>query len=268
MTDRVNVIIDNGIANIRLTRPDKMNALDLAMFDSLIDAGNRLKADNSVRAVVLSGEGPAFCSGIDTATFADPAAGEATLEHLLGGGRTERGANVAQNVVMVWREVPIPVIAAVHGAAFGAGFQLALGADIRIIAPDTKLSVMEIKWGLVADMGAYALLPRLVRDDIARELTFTGRIFSGEEAHSIGLATRLSDHPYKNAITLAKDIAAKSPDAIRAAKRLFDTALVNDTASVLAAETAEQMALLGSPNQREAVAAALAKRPPQFHDPE
>lgn len=268
MTDRVNIIIDNGIANVRLTRPDKMNAMDAAMFDALIDAGNRLKTDNSVRAVILSGEGPAFCTGIDTTTFADPATGEATLNHLLGGDRTERGANLAQNAVMVWRDLPVPVIAAMHGAAFGAGFQLALGADMRVVAADTKLSVMEIKWGLVPDMGAFAILPSLVRDDIARELTFTGRIFSGEEAHKFGLATRLSDHPYKNAIALARDIAGKSPEAIRAAKRLFENAGTADTKTILAAETAEQMALLGGTNQREAIAAASAKRPPEFHDPE
>jgi enoyl-CoA hydratase/carnithine racemase len=180
--------------------------------------------------------------------------------------RTEGGSNRAQHAVMVWRELPVPVIAAVHGVAFGGGFQLALGPDIRIVAPDTRMAVLEIKWGLVPDMAGLVLLRGLVREDVARELTYTGRIFSGEEALALGIATRVSNDPHGDAMKLAAEIAAKNPDAVRAGKRLFNLAADADQKTILKHETSEQVALIGSPNQIEAVMSNMQKRVASYAD--
>jgi enoyl-CoA hydratase/carnithine racemase len=269
MEDRITIELVNGVADVRMVRADKMNALDDLMFSALVETGDKLKTLKSVRAVVLSGEGKAFCAGLDTSNFGKMASGErrgGNTESLVATGRTPGGSNRAQHAVMVWREIPVPVIAAVHGVAFGGGFQLALGADIRFVAPDARLAVMEIKWGLVPDMAGMVLLRGLVRDDIARELTFSGRIFSGEEAGQLGIATRVSTDPRSEALVLAKEIASKSPHAVRAAKRLLDLAADADQRAILLAETREQVELIGSPNQVEAVMANMQKRAPAFSD--
>lgn len=267
MSDRIKVEMKGGVADVRLVRSDKMNALDDAMFTALVETGERLKTDKSVRAVVLSGEGRAFCAGLDMGNFGKMASGERK-----GGGgvvdtpRTQAGANRAQQAVYTWRELPVPVIAAVHGVAFGGGFQLTLGPDLRFVAPDTKMSVMEIKWGLVPDMAGLVLMRQLLRDDVARELTYSGRIFTGEEAYRLGLATRLCADPRAEALAFAAEIAARSPDAIRAGKRLLNLAAEGDARTVLKAETDEQVALIGSPNQVEAVMANMQKRAANFAD--
>lgn len=269
MEDRIKVEIKGGVADVRMVRIDKMNALDDAMFNALVETGDRLKSEKGVRAVVLSGDGRAFCAGLDSGNFSKMASGERR-----GGGagsivatpRTEGGSNRAQHAVMVWREIPVPVIAAVHGVAFGGGFQLALGADIRYVAPDTKMSVMEIKWGLVPDMAGFVLMKGIMRDDIARELTFTGRIFSGEEAGHLGVATRVTADPRGDALKLAAEIAGKSPDALKAAKRLFALAASADQHAILVAESKEQGALIGSKNQIEAVMSNLEKRAAAYAD--
>lgn len=267
MEDRIKVDIRGGVADVRLVRTDKMNALDDKMFAALLDIGESLKRQAGLRAVVLSGEGRAFCAGLDMGNFAKMASGERRSgSGLLDTPRTPGGANHAQQVVMVWREIPVPVIAAVHGVAFGGGFQLALGADMRFVAPDAKLAVLEIKWGLVPDMAGMVLLRGLVRDDIARELTFSGRIFTGEEALSLGIATRVCADPYAEALALATEIATKNPQAIRGAKRLLNLAADADQAAILRAESVEQAALIGSPNQVEAVMANLQKRAANFVD--
>lgn len=265
MSDRITVTIEGGVADVRLVRADKMNALDDAMFEALITTGERLKTEKGVRAVVLSGEGRAFCAGLDMGNFEKMASGERRGGAGIQGARTPAGANRAQHAVLVWREVPVPVIAAVHGVAFGGGFQLTLGADIRYIAPDTKLSVMEITWGLVPDMGAYVLAPRLVRDDVFRELTYSGRVFTGAEAAALGLATRVCDDPRAEALALAREIAGRNPHAVRAAKRLFALD-PNDGPTVLKAESDEQAALIGSKNQIEAVMSKMQKRAGAFQD--
>ncbi len=260
---------DNGVVHLALARPDKMNALDSAMFDALIDAGERLKAEAGVRAVVISGQGKAFCAGLDMQSFAgmaerhakDGSGGPARTDLAV---RTHGISNAFQHVAMVWREVPVPVIAAVHGVAFGGGLQVALGADLRLVAPGTRMSVMEIKWGLVPDMGGMVLLRELVRADLVRELTFTGRIVEAEEAVRIGLATRLAQDPLAEALALAGDMAGKSPDAIRAGKRLLNASAALDAAELLMRESVEQKALIGRPNQVEAVQANLHKRAPVF----
>lgn len=266
MEDRIRVELKQGVADVRLVRADKMNALDDEMFEALRRTGERLKAEPGLRAVVLSGQGRAFCAGLDTANFGKMASGQRGGARLLQGERTPGGANPPQHAVMVWTEVPVPVIAAVHGVAYGGGFQLMLAADIRFMAADTKLSIMEINWGLVPDMGGMALLRHLVRDDVARELTYTGRVFSGSEAQQLGLATRISDEPYADAMALAREIAARPPKAMRAAKRLMDLAQQADGKAMLLAESTEQAALIGAAEQVEAVRARLEKRPAVFVD--
>jgi enoyl-CoA hydratase/carnithine racemase len=246
-----------------MNRPDKRNGLDLAMFEGLVEAGLGLAADRSVRCVVLSGEGRAFCAGLDFMAFMSSAE---SAPRLLA-GRGESPANLAQRVAWVWQELPVPVIAALHGQVFGGGLQIALGADLRLVHPEAQLSVMEIKWGLVPDMGASKTLLSVVPLDVAKELTFTGRIVSGEEAVRLGLCTRLADAPVPAALELARTIADKSPHAIRAGKRLFNAAPALSVQQAFELETELQVALLGSPAQLEAVQANFERRPPRFDDP-
>jgi len=264
--DRIRVTLEQGVADVRLVRADKMNALDDAMFEALRRTGEQLKTLPGVRAVVLSGEGRAFCAGLDTANFGKMASGQRSGERLLQGERTPGGSNPSQHAVMAWRELPVPLIAAVHGVAYGGGFQLMLAADIRFMAADTRLSIMEINWGLVPDMGGMTLLRGLVRDDVARELVYTGRVFSGAEAQQMGLATRVCADPYADALALAREIAARPPKAMRAAKRLLDLAQHADAKTILLAESTEQAALMGKAEQVEAVSARLQKRPAVFVD--
>lgn len=263
---RVQVEIRDGVADVRLNRPDKLNALDPALFDALIAVGERLSGDAGLRAVVLSGEGRGFCAGLDMESFAAIARGGASG---LGdiAARTHGPANLYQHAALVWRLMPVPVIAALHGAVFGGGLQIALGCDIRLAAPDARLSVLEIKWGIVPDMGGTALMRRLMRADVIRELTFTGRIVAAEEAREIGLVTALHADPRAAALAMAAEIAARSPDAIRAAKRLLNAAEDAGLAEILVAESAAQAALIGSPNQIEAVRANAERRAPAFRDP-
>lgn len=263
--ERVRVRVDaQGVAEVALVRADKMNALDPEMFAAIRAAIAQVRADARVRAVVLHGEGRAFCAGLDKSSLqgiADPQ-GAAGIGDLVP--RTHGLANAWQEVAWGWRELPVPVIAAVQGVAFGGGLQIALGADVRCVHPQAKLSVMEIRWGLVPDMAGCVLLAELVRPDVARELTFTGRVVTGIEALQLGLATRLADDPLADARALAAQIAASNPDAVRAAKRMFKTASPVDAARVLVAEAFEQQRLIGSANQREAVQAALENRAPVF----
>lgn len=273
MSDRVTCVIENGVADVRLNRADKMNALDGAMFAGLAEMGESLKSDPSVRAVVLSGEGRAFCAGLDFGSFQAMAGGRGNSvlpegtdpddPSKLPGRITHQG----QQAVWVWQELAVPVIAAVHGAALGGGCQLALGADIRYVAPDLKMSVLEIRWGLIPDMAGTQLLARLVGLDVAKELTFTGRMVGAEEAVSIGLATRAVDDPRTLALETAHDIAGRSPHAIRAAKRLLNNSSHVSVAEGFAAERKEIRALIGSPNQVEAVQSFFEKRPAKYTDP-
>jgi enoyl-CoA hydratase/carnithine racemase len=269
MGDRVSVSMTDGVADVRLVRTEKMNALDAAMFEALVETSDRLGREKGLRAVVLSGEGRAFCAGLDMGRFAgmqkDGGNGIAGGERRDLAARTHGLANFPQAAVWGWRQLPVPVIAAIHGVAFGGGFQLALGADMRFLAPDARMSIMEIKWGLVPDMAGTPILASLVRDDILRDLTFTGRIFSAQEAASYGLATRICDDPRAAALETAREIAGRSPDAIRAAKRLLNNLSV-DPGPALLAESVEQQKLIGGQNQREAVSANLEKRPPRFAD--
>jgi enoyl-CoA hydratase/carnithine racemase len=242
-----------------------MNALDPAMFEGIIEAGAELARMKGLRCVVLSGEGKAFCAGLDMASFA-----AMNIEGVPGArdltARTHGFANRPQQCAWVWRTLPVPVIAAVHGVAFGGGFQIALGADIRYATADARFSVMEIKWGLVPDLAGTQLMRHLAREDIVRELTYTGRIFNGTEAQQYGFVTRVVDDPRALALETAKDIASKSPDAIRADKRILNDAVTIDAAAGLMAESVEQQRLIGSPNQLEAVMSNLQKRAANYKD--
>ncbi|PXA98414.1 crotonase/enoyl-CoA hydratase family protein [Nostoc sp. 3335mG] len=255
---RVTIAVEGGVADVRLTRPDKMNALDPAMFDAIVVAIAELDAMPGLRAVVLSGEGRAFCAGLDMASMASGGSGIDIMT------RTAGPANIVQQVAWGWRALKVPVIAAVHGVAFGGGLQIASGADIRIAAPDTRLSAMEMKWGIVPDMAGFALWRGMVRGDVLRELVYTAREFDAAEGERFGFVTRLASDPHAEALALARAIAGRNPDAIRAAKRLAGHE--GDAASVLMAESVEQKALMRSPNQTEAVMANLQKRAPVFTD--
>ena len=262
--DRVAIDVSDGIADVRLVRGAKHNALDWPMFQALDAATNELKERKDVRAVVLSGDGPSFCSGLDFPSFM---AGDIGVDEMIADVPGEV-ANIAQRVAYDWQRLPMPVIAAIHGSCLGGGAQIALGADIRIAGPDLKLCVMEIRYGLIPDMGISQALPALVPMDVAKELVFTGRTIGAHEALELGLVTRISEDPRADAGELAAEIAAKSPDAIRSGKRLLHAAYASRSESTLKLEADLQRALIGSPNQIAAVRAAMTKEPVEFADPD
>ncbi|SEM92809.1 Enoyl-CoA hydratase/carnithine racemase [Sphingomonas gellani] len=236
--DHVTIAVEAGVADVRLNRPDKLNALDLSMFEGIAAAIARLSDMPDLRAVVLSGEGRGFCAGLDLAAMG-PGGG---LPDLLA--RSHGEANLSQQAAWGWRTLAVPVIAAVTGVVFGGGLQIASSADIRIARPDARLSVREMRWGLIPDMAGIALWRTLVRDDVLRELIYTAREFDGSEAQRLGFVTRLAEDPWSEAMALARTIAAAPPDAIRAAKRLVGLSPDLAAADVLAVESAEQAALL------------------------
>lgn len=275
MSDRVIVSINDGIAEVRFNRPDKRNALDREQFAAIAEAGESLKTAEGVRVVVLVGEGESFCAGLDFSMFSGMAGGQGTGDRDPGdnGDRGNPGAiedgritHLGQQVCWVWQELPMPVIAAVHGHALGGGFQIAMGADIRIGHPAAQWSVREIHWGLVPDMTGTFMLTRLVRPDIARELTYTARVIDGREAHELGLVTRLSDTPYDDAMALAREIAGRSPGAVRGAKALFNRMFTEGAAEQFAMERELIFGQIGTPNQVEAIMANMEKRAPNFTD--
>jgi enoyl-CoA hydratase/carnithine racemase len=261
--ERVRVEVREHVATVTLARPDKHNALDPPMFDGIVAAAERVAGEPRVRAVVLHGEGPSFCSGLDLASMMSSGDGVAGPLEELGGEVPNRFQRVAYD----WVTLPVPVIAAVHGNCLGGGLQIALGADIRIATPDARMSVMEVKWGLIPDMSLSQTLPRLVRADVAKELVYTARLFGGEEAHRLGIVTRLAADPLAAAHELAHEIAGRSPDAVRAAKRLLNESWARPSEEGLALEAELQRGLIGSPNQLAAVVAGMSKREPEFADP-
>jgi enoyl-CoA hydratase/carnithine racemase len=270
MSELVTITKLDGVADVRFNRPDKYNALSPEMFEAIVTAGESLRDANDVRVVVLSGNGRGFCSGLDFSSFQSMAGSSERQPRptaTLFERSTEHPENRAQRPAMIWKRLPMPVIAAIHGVAYGGGCQIALGADIRIASPDAKLSVMEIKWGLIPDMSLTQTLRDLVPLDVAKELTFSGRVLSGIEAQALGLVTRVADDPLEAALALAREIAGKSPDAIRAAKRLFETTWRADAATGLELEQSLQGSLVGTQNQIEAVKANFEKRTPAFKNP-
>lgn len=271
MSDRVTCTIDDGVADVRLNRPEKMNALDGAMFAALEEVGERLKSERGVRCVVLSGNGRSFCAGLDFGSF-QQMAGEGRVgsseEANPGFIREGRITHLGQQVAWVWQELPMPVIAAVHGAALGGGLQIALGADIRFVHPEATLSVREVHWGLVPDMTGTVMLARYCRPDVAKELTMTAKIVSGTEAHALGLVTHVTEQPLDEALSLARELASRSPDAVRGAKELLNRAYAAiDVAAQFAEERRVIGSLIGKPNQVEAIMAGFDKRAGEFTDP-
>ncbi len=261
MSNRVVVDIKDHVASVRMSRPEKQNALDWAMFEQLSEAGRALKSNPEVRAVLLHAEGEHFCAGIDTSVFATGG-----IEMDMFKPREDSSANFFQHPAYVWRELEVPVICAIEGNCFGGGLQIALGADIRIASPNARLSVMEIRWGLIPDLGLSATLRNIMPIDRVKELTFTGRIVDGEEAGSLGLVTQVSDTPLDAAMALATAIAASSPDAIQTAKRLLNDCWALSDAETLQLEAQLQLKVMAGPNQAEAVRAQMERRPPQFTD--
>lgn len=254
MSSSIAVDIADGVAQIRLHRPDKRNALSFAMLAELLALGKKLRKDKTLRAVLISGEGPCFSAGIDLGDLRNPA------HKLRAAWELSRpGANLFQQVFLVWRELPVPVLALIHGHCYGAGLQLALGADLRIATPDAQLAIMEAKWGLVPDMGASVTLRQLIGLDRARELMMTARVISGTEAKAIGLVSHLADDLVAKARELVAELRERSPDAVAAAKLLCNALATDDAAATLGLEKRLQRSLLTGKNF--AVAARRAKDP-------
>ena len=283
--DRVTVVISDGIADVRLDRAEKRNALDPAMFDAIAKAGKDLVMNREIRAVVLSGNGNSFCAGLDFGSFHSMAdsglansgakksdastSGDASGDASENAGSLQPGGitHLAQQICWVWQEVPVPVVAAVQGHALGGGMQLALGCDIRVAHAETQFSMREVHWGLIPDMTGTLMLSRLVRDDIAKDLVFSARIISGVEAHQLGVVTRLSEQPLETAMQIAREIAGRSPDAVRGAKALINRLSNNGAAEHFAEERRIIYSLIGKPNQVEAVMSNFEKRSPNFLPP-
>jgi enoyl-CoA hydratase/carnithine racemase len=260
-SDRIIVeLLENDVAHVRLARPDKRNAVDNQMIDDLLEVGDLLAGQTSLRSVVLSGDGKSFCAGIDLSVLkGNTDAPETPID-----ARTHGNANKYQHLALQFRKLPVPVICAIHGVCFGAGLQIAAGADIRIASPDARLSIMELKWGIVADMAGHVLFQNVIREDIWRQLTFTAAEVNADDAQRFGLVTSIADTPLDEALSIANDIALKNPDAIRASKRLFATLQTGNEDDILLQEAIEQKNLLGSPNQMEAVMSQMEKRPPKY----
>ncbi len=267
MSELVTISVENQIADVRLNRPDKLNALSQDMFAAISKAIDRLAGETNVRVVVLSGEGKGFCAGLDTSLFSSPSLSNNSVDGTSLVVRRNNGiTNWAQHICYGWKQLPMPVIAAIHGACIGGGCQIALGADFRFATPDAKLSVREMHWGLIPDMSVSQTIRDLMPIDKAKELIYTGKIISGDEAEKINLVTRVCADPLKVAMDLAEEIAGKSPHAMRAAKQLLNDAWHGDSADGLLLESALESSLIGRPNNVEAVMANIEKRKPNFND--
>lgn len=265
MTELVTINIDeNGIVDVRLNRPEKYNALNLDMFDAISEAGESLKANKDLRVIVLSGEGKGFCAGLDMMSVMSEPDGVIGKNGERFKPQKGEQANFFQKPAYVWSEQKVPVIAALHGAAYGGGFQIAMGADMRVARNDTRLSIMEIKWGLIPDMSAMATLPDIISMSVAKELTYTGRIVEADEALHLGLVNKKVDDHLASAFELAELIASKSPDAIRTDKLLIEKAWNLEAKQAMALETKLQQQVMGKENQMEAVMANMQNRAPKF----
>ncbi len=255
LLDRVRIDIYDQIATVTLNRPDKLNALDMPMFEAIAKAAKQLKKDRDIRAIILRGEGNAFCSGLDIKSmFKNPVA---AVKLLVKPGR--KASNLAQDVSVLWREVPVPVIAVTHGKCWGGGFQIALGADFRYASPDCEFSIMESRWGLIPDMGGSIALRELAAIDTIKELTMTARIFDANEAKSLGLVTHVYDDPMAEALAFAHKLKLHSPDAIASTKTLFNKTWLGTVRNALNWETKLQRKLIGRFNQRTAIARSSGK---------
>lgn len=271
INDRIELTVENHIAHVKLSRADKMNALDNKMFDAIPMVGELIRQDSSIRVVVISGDGGNFCAGLDKSNFASILEKKGvSLEDdepaMVLADRTHGISNALQYVVWMWRELPMPVIAAIDGFALGGGLQIALGADFRYAAANSKFSILEMRWGIVPDMGSTQIMRHLVRDDVVRELTYTAKIFSAQEAKEWGFITDIVESPLEHAMAVAEQISLKNPDAIRASKKILEASHYQTAEEGLLMESAEQDKIMGTPNQIEAVMAELQKRKPDFVD--
>ena len=258
----LNIHWHGNVVHVELNRPERLNALNNELIQALVDAGDELSGRRDCRVVVISGAGRAFCSGIDLdALQASSQGGDRSIDLR---STDETGANIAQKAALQWQSLSMPVLAAVHGFAYGGGLQIALGADMRIMSPDARMGLVEVKWGMLPDMGGMAMLPSIVKADVMADLILTGRVFDGVEAHRLGIATRLASDPFSASMEIAQTIARISPDAVRAAKRVMR--MPQERSAVLRAEAREAMGLVGQPNQRESMSAAREKREPIFVD--
>jgi enoyl-CoA hydratase/carnithine racemase len=260
MSDLVTCTVTDGIAHVRLNRPEKLNALTLPLLDELIATARSLRKDRTLRAVVLSGEGSSFSAGLDFASVMKSPGGIARAFI----PRPWRGTNTFQEACWAWRRLPVPVIAAVEGHCFGGGVQIALAADFRFATPDSEWSVLEGKWGLIPDMSGVQALKELVGIDTAKRLTMTAEMFTGTQAHEMGLVGRLDDHPAAAALALAEQLTRRSPDQLAAAKRLFNDTWTASSRFTFARERAEQLRLLLLANTRAAREAAFNKALPSY----
>ena len=236
---------NNNIVTIYLNRPEKRNAMNFALLQELYDTAQKLKKDRNLRAVILTGDAHIFSAGIDLSDLNAPSKRAFALWELL-----KPSQSLFQKAVLVWQQLPVPVICAIEGYCFGAGLQLALAADIRICHPKTQLSIMESRWGLVPDMGLTQTIRGLISLDVLKELTYTARIFDGDYAKSIGLVSHLSEHPLQQAQTLAEEIATRSPDALHAAKKVLQALVRQSTCKTLRLEKIWQLKLILGKNSR------------------
>ena len=266
---RIEFSVENHIAHVKLSRADKMNALDSKMLDAIPMVGERIRQDSSIRVVVISGDGGNFCAGLDKSNFSsilDKKGISVSDDDTVLADRTHGIANAVQYVAWMWRELPMPVIAAVEGFCLGGGLQIALGADFRYAKANSKFSILEMRWGIVPDMSSTQIMRHMIRDDVIRELTYTAKIFNAEQAKEWGFITEIVDEPLAHAMTVANQIVNKNPDAIRASKKIIDASYYQTAEQGLLMESVEQDKIMGTPNQIEAVIAELQKRKPEFKD--
>lgn len=263
MSDSVVIKIDQHVAEVMLDRPEKYNAVDLEMFEALHEAAGSLDKEPGLRAVVLYGAGGNFCAGIDVSVFTDPNAG---IEAEMMRPVADSPANLFQRAAYAWRQLPVPVICALDGVCYGAGLQIALGADLRYTTPATRFSIMESKWGLIPDMAITTTLRHVMPVDKVKELAMSARIFDAAEALNLGLVTSIDADPLAAARQFASECAGRSPEAMRGIKQLVNEGWALPEAESLALEAKLQLEIMGSPNQVEAVMANLEKRPPKYAD--
>ncbi|MGB8403902.1 MAG: crotonase/enoyl-CoA hydratase family protein [Mycobacterium sp.] len=244
--DRITVDVRDGIAYATLNRADKMNSLDLPLLEALASVPAELARDRSVRVVILRGDGRAFCTGLD---FAGAKLSGLTAVRNFGKlpGQT---TNLFQKACWAWRELPVPVIASLHGHCYGGGMQLALAADFRIATPDCKMSIMESRWGLIPDMTGSVTLRELLPMDVAKRLTMTAEIFPATDALRYGLVTSVADDPVAAAEELAAQLIERSPDALAATKKLFHSTWTSAPRWAFWTESALQLRLLRGRNHR------------------
>ena len=260
MPSTVTCRVEGHIAQVRLNRPDKLNALTLDTLQDLASTARELSGDRTLRGVVIGGEGDSFCAGLDFATVLDdpPRVARSFVPHPL------RGTNLFQEACWAWRRLSVPVVAAVHGHCYGGGLQIALAADLRMTTADAQWSVLEAKWGLIPDMGGIQALSQQLRMDVAKRLTMTGEVVSGTRAVELGLASEVHEEPFVAATRFLEAVATRSPDSVAATKRLFGRTWTAGDRRTFARERFEQARLLATRNTTIAREAAMKRVVPVF----